>query len=196
MNRWSVIRAESDGMNSGLLTFRELAQRLADGRILDEDMVLPEGEMRPIPVDSVVGLCRAVALLQRESAQLESDDLAALRETDEQNAVYGLSFDDVASTNLVSTTRTARSSPHIGSSRFQILVTAMICGGMIAFGFYSYLNEEKRFPTPVYTVGQSGVVVNPVAKGVAQWEHALLMLDSFLLLLLITTCCVSRQRNL
>jgi hypothetical protein len=65
----SISAAAQDDTVEWLL-FRDLAERLADGRISEEDLVLEHGTSEWIPADSIVGLVRAAGRMSGSHGKL------------------------------------------------------------------------------------------------------------------------------
>jgi len=159
--RWRLRQDDSNGAAAQddiveWLLFRDLAERLADGRISEEDLVLEHGTSEWIPADSIVGLVRAAGRIRRD---LEARDVTA--------SMHSTANGNIAVTTdvlLPSTSREPEGSvsecdTHPSSTTFcflnqqvspRRLLPVIVVFAIIGLLTWQYWSDSSRFPVPVH----------------------------------------------
>ncbi len=182
---YSISGAAQDDTVEWLL-FKDLAERLADGRISEEDLVLEHGTSEWIPADSIVGLVRAAGRIRRE---LKSHHVAA--------SIHVTANDDVAVTTEVLRPSTgfehkgsvSERDSHQSSTTFgllnqqvspQRLLPVIAVFAIIGLLTWQHWSNSDRFPVPAHMAKLPVRHSMPLIGGISTVELVVICLDFML----------------
>ena len=191
MNRWRLNQNDADdraGQSRSVewLSFQDLAERLAEGRISEEDLVLEEGSSESIPVDSIVGLVRAAGRIRRELQSQQPGTSVGPNPVIHPAGNDAAKFLEVRANEATGTPghdsaqNTAEASVWNQRVSWQRLLLVAIPALIIAAFVWHSWSQASRFPVPARAAQRPVVWSLPVIGNVSTVEFILISLDILL----------------